>query len=115
MRKQVSRPVVFSADGAYAFPTLVSMTSLFLNSPHLDFDTYWVTSDRPTGANNPAVTAAIDKLSDTFARRIPIVPVDDSHFESFSPPSQLPYLGNVTYNWFLIPTVVHCDSFLLLD
>jgi len=115
MRKQVSRPVIFSADGAYAFPTLVSMTSLFLNSPHLDFDTYWITSDRPTGANNPAVTAAIDKLSDTFARRITIVPIDDSCFDSFSGPPQLPYLGTVTYNWLLIPSVLQCDSFVLLD
>jgi lipopolysaccharide biosynthesis glycosyltransferase len=115
MRKQVSRPVVFSADGAYAFPTLVSMTSLFLNSPHLDFDTYWITSNRPHGAKNRVVVAAIEKLSDTFARRITVVPIDDSCFESFNPPSQLPYLGNVTYNWLLAPGILSCDSFLLFD
>jgi lipopolysaccharide biosynthesis glycosyltransferase len=115
MRKKIARPLVFSADGAYAFPTIVCMTSIFLNSPHLDFDTYWITSSRPHGANSPAILAAADRLSDTFERRIAIVPIDDSCFDSFRQPSQLPYLGNVTYNWLLVPVVLRCDSYLLLD
>jgi lipopolysaccharide biosynthesis glycosyltransferase len=115
MRKQVSRPIVFSADAAYAFPTLVCMTSIFLNSPHLDFDIYWITTNRQTGASNAAVLAATEELSDAFARRIRVVSVDDSCFDGFTPPSQLPYLGNVTYNWLLAPAVLRIDSFLLLD
>jgi len=64
------------------------MTSVFLNSPHLDFDTYWITSDRPNGANTPAIRKAIDGLSDTFSRRITIVPIDDSWFDGFVAPAQ---------------------------
>src|SRR5712691_11576483 len=91
------------------------MMSVFLNSPHLDFDTYWITSSRSSGANTPAIRTAVDRLSDTFSRKIRIMPVDDSCFDSFISPTQLPYLGNVTYNWLLIPNVLNCDSFLLFD
>lgn len=115
MRKPISRPLVVSADGAYAFATLVCLTSAFLNSPELDFVTYWITSNRSHGAHSSVVRTAIERISEIFSRRIVIVPIDDSRFDSFTPPAQLPYLGNVTYNWLLAPSILDCNSFLLLD
>src|SRR5262249_23095704 len=86
--ERVSLGRSFSADGAYAFPTLVCMTSVFLNSSHLDFDTYWITSDRPNGAITPAIRKPINGLSDSFSRRITIVPIDDFCFDGFVAPAQ---------------------------
>lgn len=115
MRKSFSRPLVLSCDNAYAPATLVCLTSVFLNSPGIDFDTYWLTTNRGNSAYNPEVIAAVEKISDMFARRVQFVPTDDSCFENFIPPKLLPYLGNVTYNWLLIPSLIECGSFLLLD
>jgi lipopolysaccharide biosynthesis glycosyltransferase len=117
MRKQIQRPLVLSADGTYeyAFATLVCLTSIFLNSAHLDFQTYWITSKYPRGAQSIHIAEAIEKLSDIFLRKITMLPIDDICFDDFIPPAQIPYLGNVTYNWWLVPNIIQCDSFLLLD
>ena len=113
MRRPVSRPLVFCCDAEYAPATLVCLTSVFLNSPTVAFDTYWVTSTRNC-ARNPAVVSAVEKLSSTFSRNVSIVSVDDSCFDNFKKPI-LPYLGNIAYTRLLIPDIIDSPSFIYLD
>lgn len=114
MRATYGRPVVISCDRAYAGAALTCLTSLYLNTPGLTFETCWYTRTGADSAGTPEVRAAIDRLAETFARRIELVTVDDRRFESFTRP-RLDYLGNVTYEWLLIADLVEADSCLYLD
>lgn len=114
MRATYARPVVISCDHAYAGAALTCLTSLYLNTPGVTFETCWYTSAGADSADTSEVRAAIDRLAETFARRIELVKVDDRRFESFARP-RLDYLGTVTYEWLLIADLVDADSCLYLD
>jgi lipopolysaccharide biosynthesis glycosyltransferase len=113
MRRPVDRPLVFCCDAEYAPATLVCLTSVFVNSPSVAFNTYWITSSR-NSALNPVTAGAVEKIANTFSRSISIIPIDDSCFDKFKKPA-VSYLGNIEYAWLLIPDVIHCTSFLYLD
>ena len=114
LRMTYARPVVVNADRAYAGAAMTCLTSLYLNSPTLTFDTYWFTGAGDGAADTPAILEAIDRLADTFGRRVELVTVDDRRFESLTRP-RLEYLGNVTYARLLIADLIEADSFVYLD
>jgi lipopolysaccharide biosynthesis glycosyltransferase len=113
-RAACARPVVISSDRAYAGAALTCLTSLYLNTPTLAFDTCWYTSAGASGADTPEVRAAIDRLAQAFGRRIDLVTIADRRFETFVRP-RLRYLGTVTYQWLLIPDLLEAASCLYLD
>jgi lipopolysaccharide biosynthesis glycosyltransferase len=106
--------VVISSDRAYAGAALTCLTSLYLNTPTLAFDTYWYTNAGASGADTPEVRAAIDRLAQSFGRRIDLVTITDRRFETFVRP-RLRYLSTVTYQWLLIPDLIEAESCLHLD
>ncbi|MBX3501463.1 MAG: glycosyltransferase family 8 protein [Alphaproteobacteria bacterium] len=114
MRKTCARPVVLNCDRVYAGAALTCLTSLYLNAPALNFDTSWFTRADDRGAGTPEILAAIDRLADTFNRRIELITVDDRRFEGLARP-RLEYLGTVTYDRLLIADLIEADSFLYLD
>jgi lipopolysaccharide biosynthesis glycosyltransferase len=114
LRQTYARPVVLNCDRLYAGAAVTCLTSLYLNAPTLTFDTSWFTSAGDTGAGTPAILAAIDRLADTFGRRIELVTVDDRRFDALTRP-RLEYLGTVTYERLLIAELIEADSFLYLD
>jgi lipopolysaccharide biosynthesis glycosyltransferase len=115
MRKRISRPLVLCCDDAYVPAALVCLTSVFLNNPTIEFDIYWLTSNRSKFPYDPSATVAIERISNTFSRNIKILPVDNTRFDNFKRPTFLPYLGNITYSHLLIANVIKAESYLYLD
>jgi lipopolysaccharide biosynthesis glycosyltransferase len=113
MRQPVSRPLVLCCDADYTPANVVCLTSIFLNSPGVEFDTYWITSTR-SNAVTPEVVSALEHISGAFSRRVSVLPVDDSRFDDFKKPI-LPYLANIAYTRLLIPDIIDAPSLLYLD
>ena len=67
MRRQVSRPLVLTADAAYQPAACVCLTSVFLATPDVAFTTH-IFTDEPT----EQLARAVARLRTTFDRYIAI-------------------------------------------
>lgn len=117
LRKRYDRPVATWVDSNYAPATCVMLTSLYLNSPFSDFDTWIFTGRGPSTAATPGFAVALDCLRARFGRKIELVDVDDGVLEQFAlnEREELRYLNRATYGKLLLADLLSQDDFLYLD
>src|SRR5262245_14112167 len=114
MRRKVDRPVVLACDEAYQPAACVCLTSLFLNSPDVEFVTYLLT-DSP----NDKFGQAVARLNATFGRDIKIAYVEPQQVSQFVRslgPIDIPaHISPAALLRLLAAEVLPLDSFLYLD
>lgn len=101
-------------DRRYAPAVCVCLTSLYLSTPRVNFQTYVFTHATDNTAFVPEVMAAFDALSDTFQRQISLVKIGGRPFGA-SKLGILPYLTEAAYDKLVLPALVDADTFLYLD
>lgn len=114
MRRQRERPVVLVCDEAYQPAACVCLTSLFINSPEVEFRTFIVTD-----APNDRLASAMRRLGDMFARDIRIAAIDaaqaQSLVRSLGPIEIQAHISSATMLRLAVPDLLPIDSFLYLD
>src|SRR5215510_6826162 len=114
MRRKSDRPVVLACDEAYQPAALVCLTSLYLNSPDVEFRTYLVTD-----APNDRLKESVRRLADTFGRDIKLALVGGDAVKQFSaslgPIGGPSYISRAALLRLALPELLPGDSFLYLD
>jgi lipopolysaccharide biosynthesis glycosyltransferase len=114
MRRKSDRPVVLACDEAYQPAALVCLTSLFLNSPDVEFRTYVVTD-----APNDTLKAAVRRLADMFSRDIKLALVSAESVKQFSaslgPIGGPSYISRAALLRLALPELLPGESFVYLD
>lgn len=114
VRAKCERPVVLACDANYQPAASVCLTSVFLNSPDVEFRTYLVT-DTP----GERLTATIRRLADTFNRDIKIATIGAEAFREFAaslgPIGGPSYISPAAFMRLALPDLLPVDSFVYLD
>src|SRR5262245_2984662 len=114
VRGKVDRPVVLACDSAYQPAACVCLTSMFLNSPDVEFVSYIVT-DTP----NAQLKDAARRLADTFKRDVKLAVVGAEALQSFTaslgPVGGPSYISRAAFLRLALPELLPVDSFLYVD
>lgn len=116
-RRAFSRPVATWVDANYGPATCVMLTSLYLNNPANEFDTYIFTAADQTGVAQPPFTEAFEKLRRDHQRVIHVLSYDDIALKGLrmSNLPQMNYLNRATYGKLLLADLLEVEDFLYLD
>jgi lipopolysaccharide biosynthesis glycosyltransferase len=114
MRTRTKRSVVLACDESYQPAACVCLTSLFLNSPDVDFITYLVTD-----APNQRLSDAARRLADVFGRDIKIAVVGADALQRFSaslgPIGGPAYISRAAFLRLALPELLSDEAFVYLD